>query len=741
MRRFVCLVSLWLGGLVLSGAASDLAAVPYCGTPGGSRPPDAQPRSAMTEDPFHAGPVWSTRGSRPPDAQPGVAEASGFGGRIPQVTTSRQTQTQKAAAAASRLNVHAEAGRFGHERIWPVPPGWTETVLAEFGYDYQGRRVRKDGWADPGPAGLLPPEVRLYRYDETAVLAEYVPGTDGTLHKERQYLYGADLIAVEHTPEAAPGGSRPPAAQLDSPGAARPGYSGQANAASSRSSAALRETWGDLSDGRHYDVMDLGGGAVMIMPEGSVPDDRRVTRGSRGSRPPDALPDLTAIAYGPQRPGEGRRGDAATPESPRARPAQSAAPACGARGLPATSFYHRDALGSVVNLTGQTGQVEVAYLYDAWGNFQEADLGPGKSELGPREAPPEVRDSKSDSRVPTSDVLSPSPSNRLTYTGHEFDPETGLYYFKARYYDPALGRFASPDSFLGELSTPPSLHRYLYAYKNPLRYIDLTGYSNIDQALKALKSVEQNRAFEKHLSDFSAPGPPVGDIAAEAGRSAFRALGSTDTYTGAVGQIGGMLESAIQDPGQLLTGFLDLPAQLKQMVEGGLTATADLLHGWQSMSPAQRQARMDALAKRGITLAISQGLIYLTVKSAGKSIHYFFNETESGQLILSRIDDSKTTINLEKIGGAERLALPDGNSRTIQMKRSFRDDPSGEIREYWEPDLQAYRSTNVTHHDELGKDTKGILGESAGRKTLLRAGYRELPAKLPGNQGMDGVFV
>jgi len=56
--------------------------------PGGSRPPDAQPSSALTGDPFHAGPAWSTRGSRPPDAQPGVAEASGvaaasgFGGRI-----------------------------------------------------------------------------------------------------------------------------------------------------------------------------------------------------------------------------------------------------------------------------------------------------------------------------------------------------------------------------------------------------------------------------------------------------------------------------------------------------------------------------------------------------------------------------------------------------------------------------------------------------------------------------------
>mgnify|MGYP000903252323 CR=1 FL=1 len=66
--------------------------------------------------------------------------------------------------------------------------------------------------------------------------------------------------------------------------------------------------------------------------------------------------------------------------------------------------------------------------------------------------------------------------NRLTYTGHEFDPETGLYYFKARFYDPELGRFASADPYLGDTLTPPSLHRYLYAHANPLTFVDLTGY-------------------------------------------------------------------------------------------------------------------------------------------------------------------------------------------------------------------------------------------------------------------------
>jgi RHS repeat-associated protein len=55
------------------------------------------------------------------------------------------------------------------------------------------------------------------------------------------------------------------------------------------------------------------------------------------------------------------------------------------------------------------------------------------------------------------------------------DANTGLIYFGARYYDPDTARFISQDSYLGKTDTPPSLHRYLYAYSNPTVYIDLEG--------------------------------------------------------------------------------------------------------------------------------------------------------------------------------------------------------------------------------------------------------------------------
>ncbi len=83
-------------------------------------------------------------------------------------------------------------------------------------------------------------------------------------------------------------------------------------------------------------------------------------------------------------------------------------------------------------------------------------------------------------------VRVPSAENgeRHGFTGKELDGESGLYYYGARHYDPALGRFASLDPLtLGEsakplqsvLSNPQILNGYSYALNNPLRYNDPTG--------------------------------------------------------------------------------------------------------------------------------------------------------------------------------------------------------------------------------------------------------------------------
>ena len=64
-----------------------------------------------------------------------------------------------------------------------------------------------------------------------------------------------------------------------------------------------------------------------------------------------------------------------------------------------------------------------------------------------------------------------------TFTGQKRDA-TGLMYYNARYYDPALGTFISPDSMVPGAGQVINYNRYLYARGNPLKYTDPTGQSS-----------------------------------------------------------------------------------------------------------------------------------------------------------------------------------------------------------------------------------------------------------------------
>jgi RHS repeat-associated protein len=61
------------------------------------------------------------------------------------------------------------------------------------------------------------------------------------------------------------------------------------------------------------------------------------------------------------------------------------------------------------------------------------------------------------------------------FTGYRLDPETGLEYAHARYYNPSLGRFMSPDPLGGNTGNPQSLNRYAYVLNSPLNFIDPFG--------------------------------------------------------------------------------------------------------------------------------------------------------------------------------------------------------------------------------------------------------------------------
>ncbi len=100
--------------------------------------------------------------------------------------------------------------------------------------------------------------------------------------------------------------------------------------------------------------------------------------------------------------------------------------------------YHQDEQGSTAFITGQGRETENIYQYDAFGNLLEK-----------RE-----------------DV-----SNRILYTGQQYDQETGQYYLRARYYNPVVGRFLQEDSYRGD-----GLNLYAYCANNPVVYYDPSGH-------------------------------------------------------------------------------------------------------------------------------------------------------------------------------------------------------------------------------------------------------------------------
>ena len=66
-------------------------------------------------------------------------------------------------------------------------------------------------------------------------------------------------------------------------------------------------------------------------------------------------------------------------------------------------------------------------------------------------------------------------NNPIKYAGEYLDFETELYYLRARYYDPKIGRFTSLDVQQGNISDPLDMNRYVYCRNNPTKYIDPTG--------------------------------------------------------------------------------------------------------------------------------------------------------------------------------------------------------------------------------------------------------------------------
>jgi RHS repeat-associated protein len=87
------------------------------------------------------------------------------------------------------------------------------------------------------------------------------------------------------------------------------------------------------------------------------------------------------------------------------------------------------------------------------------------------------------------------PTDKL-FTGQRLDG-TGLYYFNARYYDPLIGRFISPDTIIPHPANPQSFNRYSYCLNNPLKYIDPSGHSPGDDYMRLIDVAGQAQKLQQ----------------------------------------------------------------------------------------------------------------------------------------------------------------------------------------------------------------------------------------------------
>ncbi len=95
-------------------------------------------------------------------------------------------------------------------------------------------------------------------------------------------------------------------------------------------------------------------------------------------------------------------------------------------------------------------------------------------------------------------------TSNYNFTDQELDPESGLYNYNARLYDPVIGRFISADTIVQAPSDPQSLNRYMYCRGNPLVYVDPSGhssfFSNVFRALDPL-TYATRRIAEHYISN------------------------------------------------------------------------------------------------------------------------------------------------------------------------------------------------------------------------------------------------
>lgn len=143
--------------------------------------------------------------------------------------------------------------------------------------------------------------------------------------------------------------------------------------------------------------------------------------------------------------------------------------------------------GDVIRIYDGAGAVVANYNYDAWGNVISVTDANGAA----------ITDSNHIANV-----------NPLRYRGYYYDSETGLYYLRSRYYDPAVKRFINEDEQLSLDKGVQGQNLFCYADNNPVVRYDPDGKDALDVVNDLVGLVMFSKLYEKFRKTNYLPLPP-----------------------------------------------------------------------------------------------------------------------------------------------------------------------------------------------------------------------------------------
>jgi len=182
---------------------------------------------------------------------------------------------------------------------------------------------------------------------------------------------------------------------------------------------------------------------------------------------------------------------------------------------PQTYYPLKDHQNTLFAFVDETGSTVESYEYDAWGNVLGI-YGPDNQQLDNSQL-----------------------GNRYLFQGREYDSQTGLYYFRARWYSPEAGRWLSKDP----IGISGGLNLYAFCDNNPVNFVDPMGYYGLAGA--AVGGI--SGGISGAISGYASGGWAGAAAGAVTGAAVGAAVGAVNPLAGgaAGGAVGGAVGSAI----------------------------------------------------------------------------------------------------------------------------------------------------------------------------------------------------